>query len=242
MQPILEINGLRKSFGDHLVLDDISLALPQGSATVVIGASGSGKSTFMRCINLLEELNDGQIILNGEDISLHGVNLDSVRGKIGSVFQAFNLFPHLSVLDNITLAPKLVQKLSKDEAERRALELLKRFGLIEKANVFPSLLSGGQQQRVAIIRAIANNPQILLLDEVTSALDPVLIAEVLALIAELKMEGITMVIATHEMGFAKKIADRIIFLHQGRIHESGSPSAIMPLAPLSNMMTLSAIA
>ena len=223
IRPILEIKGLRKTFGDHLVLDDISLELPQGSATVVIGASGSGKSTFMRCINLLEELNDGQIILNGEDISLHGVNLDSVRGKIGSVFQAFNLFPHLNVLDNITLAPKLVQKLSKTEAELRARELLTRFGLLEKAKVFPSLLSGGQQQRVAIIRAIANNPQILLLDEVTSALDPVLIAEVLALIAELKREGITRVIATHEMGFAKKIADRVIFLHQGRIHEAGSP-------------------
>lgn len=226
MQPILEIRGLRKSFGENLVLDDISLVLPQGSATVVIGASGSGKSTFMRCINLLEELNDGQIILNGEDISLHGVNLDSVRGKIGSVFQAFNLFPHLSVLDNITLAPRLVQKLSKDEAEARATKLLERFGLIEKAKVFPSLLSGGQQQRVAIIRAIANNPQILLLDEVTSALDPVLIAEVLSLISELKKEGITMVIATHEMGFAKKIADRIIFLHKGRIHESGNPTEI----------------
>lgn len=226
MQPVLEIKGLRKSFGDNLVLDDISLSLPQGSATVVIGASGSGKSTFMRCINLLEELNDGQIILGGEDISLHGVDLDSVRGKIGSVFQAFNLFPHLNVLDNITLAPKLVQKLSKTEAEERALELLRRFGLLEKAKVFPSLLSGGQQQRVAIIRAIANNPQILLLDEVTSALDPVLIAEVLELIAELKSEGITMVIATHEMGFAKKIADRVIFLHQGRIRESGTPTEI----------------
>lgn len=226
MQPVLEIKGLRKSFGNNLVLDDISLSLPQGSATVVIGASGSGKSTFMRCINLLEELNDGQIILGGEDISLHGVDLDSVRGKIGSVFQAFNLFPHLNVLDNITLAPKLVQKLSKTEAEERALELLRRFGLLEKAKVFPSLLSGGQQQRVAIIRAIANNPQILLLDEVTSALDPVLIAEVLELIAELKSEGITMVIATHEMGFAKKIADRVIFLYQGRIRESGTPTEI----------------
>ena len=175
----------------------------------------------MRCINLLEELSDGQILLEGSDISTYGINLDSVRGKIGSVFQAFNLFPHLTVLENITLAPRLVLKKSKEEAESQALSLLNRFGL-----AYPNLLSGGQQQRVAILRAIATEPKVLLLDEVTSALDPVLIAEVLSLIAELKRDGITMIISTHEMGFAKKIADHVIFLSQGRVCESGTPTQI----------------
>ena len=226
MGNLLEIKNLRKSFGNHLVLDDISLAFPQGSATVVIGASGSGKSTLMRCINLLEELSDGQILLEDADISTYGINLDSVRGKIGSVFQAFNLFPHLTVLENITLAPQLVLKKGKAEATEQALSLLKRFGLEDKADAYPNLLSGGQQQRVAILRAIATEPKVLLLDEVTSALDPVLIAEVLALIAELKADGITMIISTHEMGFAKRIADSVIFLSDGKVCESGTPSQI----------------
>ena len=221
-----QISNLRKSFGTNLVLDDVSIVFPAQSTTVIIGASGSGKSTLMRCMNLLEELDDGQILLDGEDISAYGVDIDAARAQIGSVFQAFNLFPHLSVLDNITLAPRLVQKLKSEAAEKLALELLKRFGLEDKANEFPNLLSGGQQQRVAIIRAVATNPKFLLLDEVTSALDPVLIAEVLTLIAELKSEGMTMVIATHEMGFAKKIADSVIFLHRGKVHESGTPSQI----------------
>jgi polar amino acid transport system ATP-binding protein len=177
-------------------------------------------------MNLLEELGDGQIILDSADISAYGVEIDSVRAQIGSVFQAFNLFPHLSVLDNVTLAPRLVQKKKKDVAEKLARELLSRFGLADKTHAFPNLLSGGQQQRVAIIRAVATNPKLLLLDEVTSALDPVLIAEVLTLIAELKAEGMTMVIATHEMGFAKRIADNVVFLHQGRVHETGTPSQI----------------
>ena len=226
MSQLLELIGVRKSFGNNLVLENISLNFPQGSATVIIGASGSGKSTLMRSINLLEELSDGQILLEGSDISAYGINLDSVRGKIGSVFQAFNLFPHLTVLENITLAPRLVQKRSKDEATRTALALLKRFGLEDKAEAYPNLLSGGQQQRVAILRAIATEPKVLLLDEVTSALDPVLIAEVLALIAELKADGITMIISTHEMGFAKKIADSVVFLSGGKVCESGSPSEI----------------
>jgi polar amino acid transport system ATP-binding protein len=226
MSNLLEIKSLRKSFGDHLVLDDITLDFPQGSATVIIGASGSGKSTLMRCINLLEELSDGQILLEDADISTYGINLDSVRGKIGSVFQAFNLFPHLTVLENITLAPQLVLKKSKAEATTNALSLLKRFGLEDKADAYPNLLSGGQQQRVAILRAIATEPKVLLLDEVTSALDPVLIAEVLALIAELKADGITMIISTHEMGFAKRIADSVIFLADGKICERGTPSQI----------------
>jgi polar amino acid transport system ATP-binding protein len=226
MGNLLEIRNLRKSFGSHLVIDDISLAFPHGSATVVIGASGSGKSTLMRCINLLEELSDGQILLEDADISTYGINLDSVRGKIGSVFQAFNLFPHLTVLENITLAPQLVLKKGKAEATEQALSLLKRFGLEDKADAYPNLLSGGQQQRVAILRAIATEPKVLLLDEVTSALDPVLIAEVLALIAELKEDGITMIISTHEMGFAKRIADSVIFLSDGKVCESGTPSQI----------------
>jgi len=226
MSALLEIKNLRKSFGPNLVLDNISIDFPAQTATVIIGASGSGKSTLMRCMNLLEELGDGQIILDSADISAYGVEIDSVRAQIGSVFQAFNLFPHLSVLDNITLAPRLVQKKKKDVAEKLARELLSRFGLADKADAFPNLLSGGQQQRVAIIRAVATNPKLLLLDEVTSALDPVLIAEVLTLIAELKAEGMTMVIATHEMGFAKRIADNVVFLHQGRVHETGTPSQI----------------
>jgi polar amino acid transport system ATP-binding protein len=226
MAALFQISNLRKAFGTNLVLDDVSIDFPAQSTTVIIGASGSGKSTLMRCMNLLEELDDGQIHLEGTDISAYGIDIDSVRAQIGSVFQAFNLFPHLSVLDNITLAPRLVQKMKKETAEKLALGLLKRFGLEDKANAFPNLLSGGQQQRVAIIRAVATNPKFLLLDEVTSALDPVLIAEVLTLIAELKSEGMTMVIATHEMGFAKKIADSVIFLHRGRVHESGTPSQI----------------
>ncbi len=226
MSHLLEIKGLRKTFGDNLVLDDITLNFPQGSATVIIGASGSGKSTLMRCINLLEELSDGRILLEGTDISAYGINLDSVRGKIGSVFQAFNLFPHLTVLENITLAPRLVQRKSKEEATSQALSLLKRFGLEDKADAYPNLLSGGQQQRVAILRAIATEPKVLLLDEVTSALDPVLIAEVLALIAELKADGITMIISTHEMGFAKKIADSVVFLSGGVVCEVGTPDEI----------------
>jgi polar amino acid transport system ATP-binding protein len=226
MNQLLELHGIRKSFGDNLVLDDISLSFPQGSATVIIGASGSGKSTLMRCINLLEELSDGQILLEGDDISQYGINLDSVRGKIGSVFQAFNLFPHLTVLENITLAPRLVLKKSKEDAAAQAMALLKRFGLADKAGAYPNLLSGGQQQRVAILRAIATEPKVLLLDEVTSALDPVLIAEVLSLISELKADGITMIISTHEMGFAKRIADRVVFLSAGKVCESGTPQEI----------------
>ena len=230
---LFEVKNVRKTFGDNLVLDDVSIEFPPQSATVIVGASGSGKSTLMRCMNLLEELHDGQILLEGSDISAYGIDLDSVRGKIGSVFQAFNLFPHLNVMENITLAPRLVHGKSKDEANAQARDLLERFGLSDKADEYPNLLSGGQQQRVAIIRAVATNPKLLLLDEVTSALDPVLIAEVLTLIAELKRDGMTMVIATHEMGFAKKIADKVVFLHKGRVHESGTPDQIF-CAPKSS--------
>ncbi|MEI6867430.1 MAG: amino acid ABC transporter ATP-binding protein [Actinomycetes bacterium] len=224
---MLDIRNLRKSYGDDLVIEDLSIALPEHSVKVLIGASGSGKSTLLRCVNLLESIDDGQIFLDGEDISEVGVNADQVRSQIGSVFQSFNLFPHLTVLQNITLAPRYVHKKSQLEADEEAMALLTRFGLSEKANQYPELLSGGQQQRVAILRAVINRPKVLLLDEVTSALDPVLIAEVLALISELKESGMTMMIATHEMGFARQVADEVLFLHGGRICEVGTPQALL---------------
>jgi polar amino acid transport system ATP-binding protein len=223
----LDLRNIRKSYGSDLVISDISLQLEKHQVKVLIGASGSGKSTLLRCINLLEEIDDGQIILDGEDISAVGVNPDRVRASIGSVFQSFNLFPHLTVLQNIILAPRLVHGSTKVEAESDAMQLLERFGLAEKADQYPDLLSGGQQQRVAILRAIICKPKLLLLDEVTSALDPVLIAEVLSLISELKNEGMTMLIATHEMGFAKKVADEVLFLKDGAIFESGTPTQIL---------------
>ena len=223
---LLEIKNLRKSFGDNLVLDDINFEIDTHEVKVLIGANGSGKSTLLRCVNLLESIDDGEIFLDSLEISEFGIDKDEIRSKIGSVFQSFNSFPHLTVMQNLVLAPILVHKVSKLEAEKRATELLGRFGLSEKANQYPELLSGGQQQRVAILRAIMTKPKLLLLDEVTSALDPVLIAEVLTLIGELKTEGITMIIATHEMGFAKQVADQVLYLKNGRIVESGTPREI----------------
>lgn len=225
--PLLEIRELRKSYGDELVLQDVNVTLAEHQVKVLIGASGSGKSTLLRCINLLESIDDGQIILDGEDITSVGVNPDAIRSKIGSVFQSFNLFPHRTVLENITMAPRLVHAVDRKSAESQAHELLERFGLADKALQYPDLLSGGQQQRVAILRAVVTRPKVLLLDEVTSALDPILIAEVLSLIAELKSEGMTMMIATHEMGFAKQVADQVLFLHKGVICEFGSPIEIL---------------
>ena len=225
--PILEIKNLRKSYGTDLVLKDISVALAEHEVKVLIGASGSGKSTLLSSINLLEGIDDGQIFLDGQDITDVGVNPDVVRAQIGSVFQSFNLFPHLNVLQNITLAPRHVHGISRQEAEDHAMTLLKRFGLGDKAKQYPDLLSGGQQQRVAILRAVITRPKVLLLDEVTSALDPILIGEVLSLISELKSEGMTMMIATHEMGFAKRVADQVLFLHHGEIREAGSPREIL---------------
>jgi polar amino acid transport system ATP-binding protein len=224
---VLEISRLRKSFDTEVVLEDISIKVPEHTATVFIGASGSGKSTLLRCVNLLEPIDDGVIKLDGNDITSVEINPDEVRRKIGMVFQAFNLFPHMSVLENIILAPVRVQNMSRDEAIDHAQNLLKRFGLIDKANQYPDRLSGGQQQRVAIIRSLALNPRLLLLDEITSSLDPVLVNEVLKTVRDLKAEGMTMVLATHEMGFAKQVADEVCFLKDGRILEWGPPDQIL---------------
>jgi polar amino acid transport system ATP-binding protein len=223
----LDVINLRKSYGEDLVLQDISVTLAQHEVKVLVGASGSGKSTLLRAINLLEGIDDGQILLDGQDITAVGVDADKVRSQIGSVFQSFNLFPHLNVLQNITLTPRKVHGISRSDAEANAIQLLERFGLADKAKQYPDLLSGGQQQRVAILRAVITKPKVLLLDEVTSALDPILIAEVLSLISELKSEGMTMMIATHEMGFAKRVADQVLFLHHGQILETGSPADIL---------------
>jgi polar amino acid transport system ATP-binding protein len=217
---------VRKEFGDNVVLDSIDLTVNQGDVVALIGASGSGKSTLLRCINLLEQLDDGQMWLSGDDISDPRVNVDSVRARIGVVFQQFNLFPHLSVLRNITLADTEVFGTSKTQAEATAMRLLERVGLADKAKAFPDRLSGGQQQRVALVRAIATNPEVLLLDEITSALDPELVVEVLDLVRTLKDDGTTIVMATHEMDFAKDISDQVVFLDQGVICERGSPQQI----------------
>jgi polar amino acid transport system ATP-binding protein len=225
--PVLEIVDLRKSFGETLVLHDVNLTVPEHTATVLIGASGSGKSTLLRCINLLEPIDDGLILLDGQEISDPAVNVDVIRRKLGIVFQSFNLFPHMTIRENITLAPIKVQRKSRDEANELADELLKRFDLLEKADEYPDRLSGGQQQRAAIIRSIAVNPRLLLLDEVTSALDPVLVNEVLSIVRDLKSDGMTMVLATHEMGFATQVADQVCFLESGLILERGTPEEVL---------------
>ena len=225
--PVLEIVDLRKSFGESLVLHDVNLTVPEHTATVLIGASGSGKSTLLRCINLLEPIDDGLIYLDGQEISDPEINVDVIRRKLGIVFQSFNLFPHMTIRENITLAPIKVQGKSRDEANELADGLLKRFDLMEKADEYPDRLSGGQQQRAAIIRSIAVNPRLLLLDEVTSALDPVLVNEVLSIVRDLKSDGMTMVLATHEMGFATQVADQVCFLESGLILERGTPDQVL---------------
>lgn len=227
MSALLELRDIRKSFSTELVLDNLSLEVPEHTATVLIGASGSGKSTLLRCINLLESIDDGEIYLDGQEISDPLVNVDEVRRKLAMVFQSFNLFPHMSVLENIMLAPIKVQGKSKEEARAQGIELLQRFGLSEKFDQYPDRLSGGQQQRVAIIRSLALNPRVLLLDEVTSALDPVLVNEVLSVVRDLKSDGMTMVLATHEMGFATQVADQVCFLQAGNIVERGTPDAVL---------------
>jgi polar amino acid transport system ATP-binding protein len=222
----LRLENVHKSFGDNEVLRGIDLEVAEHEVVCLIGASGSGKSTMLRCINLLEPLDAGCIWLGDEEITRRGVDVNAVRRRIGIVFQAFNLFPHMSVLRNVTLAPRDVLRLSRGEAEARALGLLARFGLESRRDDYPDRLSGGQQQRVAIVRALAMRPQLMLLDEVTSALDPELVAEVLNVIRELADGGMTMVIATHEMGFARDIANRVCFLENGLILEEGAPDQI----------------
>ena len=227
MTNVLELINVRKSFGSDVVLHDLSLKVPEHTATVLIGASGSGKSTLLRCINLLESIDDGQIFLDGQEISDPLINVDEVRRRLGMVFQSFNLFPHKTVLENITLSPIKVHGKSVDEANAHALHLLKRFDLADKADQYPDRLSGGQQQRVAIIRSLAVSPRLLLLDEVTSALDPVLVNEVLSAVRDLKSDGMTMVLATHEMGFATQVADEVCFLESGNIVERGSAEQVL---------------
>jgi polar amino acid transport system ATP-binding protein len=223
---VLRIEGLHKSFGKLEVLRGIDLSVAEHEVVCLIGASGSGKSTLLRCVNLIEPIDAGRIVVEGEEITAHGVNVDRIRRHIGIVFQAFNLFPHMCVIDNVTLAPRKAGKVPRSQAEAQAMELLTRFGLADKRGEFPDRLSGGQQQRVAIVRALAMKPDILLLDEVTSALDPELVAEVLDVIRELAHAGMTMVIATHEMGFARDIANRVCFLDGGQILEEGPPAQI----------------
>lgn len=224
---VLEVRNLRKSFEDNLVLHDLSLTVPDHTATVLIGASGSGKSTLLRCINLLDTIDDGSIFLDGREISDPEINVDEVRKNLGMVFQSFNLFPHMSVIDNIMLSPVRVHKKSKEQAREEATTLLRRFDLADKADQYPDRLSGGQQQRVAIIRSIAVKPRLLLLDEVTSALDPVLVNEVLSIVRDLKADGMAMVLATHEMGFATQVADEVCFLKDGNIVERGPASQVI---------------
>ncbi|HZT84024.1 MAG TPA: amino acid ABC transporter ATP-binding protein [Gaiellaceae bacterium] len=219
----LEIEGLRKSFGNNLVLEGVDLSVGEHEVVCLIGASGSGKSTLLRCVNLLEPIDAGRIVVAGQEITRRGVDVNLVRRRIGIVFQAFNLFPHMSVLENVTLAPRLALHRDRREAEEEARELLGRFGLSDKVDAYPDHLSGGQQQRVAIVRALAMQPRLMLLDEVTSALDPELVGEVLDVIGELAAGGMTMVIATHEMGFARDIATRVCFLDGGVILEQGPP-------------------
>jgi ABC-type polar amino acid transport system ATPase subunit len=224
--PVLRIDNLYKSFGDTPVLQGIDLDVHRHRVVVLIGASGSGKSTLLKTVNLLERVDDGQIFLQGEDISDPRVAVDAVRARIGVVFQHFNLFPHLSVLDNVTLASRQVHGIRRKPAEATAMQLLQRIGLESNAGDYPDRLSGGQQQRVAIVRAIATNPELLLLDEITSALDPQLVGEVLDLVTELKQNGSTILMATHEMSFARRVADTVVFLKGGVIVEQGPPEQI----------------
>jgi polar amino acid transport system ATP-binding protein len=222
----LLLEDVYKSFGENEVLKGIDLEVAPHEVVCLIGASGSGKSTLLRCVNLVEPIDSGRIVVEGEEITARGVDANRIRRRIGIVYQSFNLFPHMSVLRNITLAPREALGTNRAEAEKNARALLARFGLLDRQDEYPDRLSGGQQQRVAIVRALAMRPHIMLLDEVTSALDPELVAEVLAVVRELAHEGMTMVIATHEMGFARDIADRVCFLEDGRILEQGQPEKI----------------
>ena len=223
---MIEVKNLRKHFGDNEVLRGISEHISKGEVVAVIGPSGSGKSTFLRCLNQLEETTEGEIYVDGELINSKKADINAIRQKMGMVFQHFNLFPHLTVKENITLAPLTLKKMNKDEADKKANELLERVGLADKAEVYPSSLSGGQKQRVAIARALAMNPEIMLFDEPTSALDPEMVGEVLDVIKSLAESGMTMVIVTHEMGFAREVADRVLFMDRGVILEQGTPQEV----------------
>ncbi|MET1072152.1 MAG: amino acid ABC transporter ATP-binding protein [Umezawaea sp.] len=226
-EPVLSVRRLVKRYGAATVLDGVDLDVHEHEVVVLIGSSGSGKSTLLRCANLLEELDDGQVLLDGVDVSDPRVDADRARRAMGIVFQAFNLFPHMSVLDNVTLAPRVVHGVPREVADDRARDLLSRVGLADKAGSYPDRLSGGQQQRVAIARALAYEPRLLLFDEITSALDPELVGEVLALVRELAGQGRTILMATHEMGFAKQVADRVCFLDGGKLVESGPPDQVL---------------
>ena len=227
MTEVLSVRGLVKSYGERTVLAGVDLDVAEHEVVVLIGASGSGKSTLLKCVDLLEDIDDGQIFLDGSDISDPRVDADAARRSMGMVFQAFNLFPHMKVLDNVTLAPRVVHRRDRREAEERGRELLARVGLADKADAYPDKLSGGQQQRVAIARALAYDPRLLLLDEITSALDPELVGEVLDLVGELAASGRTIVMATHEMGFARQVANTVCFLDGGTIIESGSAEQVL---------------
>jgi polar amino acid transport system ATP-binding protein len=224
--PKISLRGVHKAFGTNSVLNGIDMDIAEGTVVSLIGPSGSGKSTLLRCINLLEPIDDGEIFLDGADISVPGFDANPVRRRIGMVFQNFNLFPHMSVQDNITLSPIRTLGVNKADARTKAVELLERFGLADKVNAFPDQLSGGQQQRVAIIRALAIEPEVLLLDEITSSLDPELVSEVLDVVRELKTSGMTLVLATHEMGFARDISDLVCMLDGGHIIEQGQPAQV----------------
>lgn len=232
---MIEVKNLKISFGDLHVLKDVSLKINQGEKIVIIGPSGSGKSTFLRCLNRLESPNGGQILFEGKDLTDPKTNLDECRQRMGMVFQHFNLFPHLTVLENITLAPVTLKLKTPEEAEAEAMKLLERIGLPEKANVYPSTLSGGQKQRIAIVRSLAMHPDVMLFDEPTSALDPEMVGEVLEVMKDLAKEGMTMVVVTHEMGFAREVADRVLFMNGGYIEEEGSPEQIFQ-APKSERL------
>ena len=223
---MIDVKNLSKSFGNHLVLDDISEHIHPGEKVVIIGPSGSGKSTFLRCLNLMEYPTAGVITFDGVETTNPKTNIDLVRQQMGMVFQHFNLFPNMTILKNITLAPVRTKRMTKAEAEQKAMQLLRRVGLEDKANAYPSQLSGGQKQRIAIVRALAMDPKVILFDEPTSALDPEMVGEVLAVMKELAAEGMTMVVVTHEMGFAREVSDRVMFMDEGKIVEQGSPNEI----------------
>jgi glutamine transport system ATP-binding protein len=226
MEPIISVRHLHKSFGAHRVLTDINVDIHSREVVVVIGPSGSGKSTFLRCLNLLEQPQDGDIIIEGTSLMAKSTRINDIRTEVGMVFQQFNLFPHKKVIENIMLAPMQVRKWSEDKARQKALELLQKVGLSEKAEMYPASLSGGQSQRVAIARALAMEPKIMLFDEPTSALDPEMVGEVLAVMKDLAREGMTMVVVTHEMGFAREVGDRVLFMEQGVVVEEGAPEQL----------------